>query len=174
MNIRKTLPAFVLTSVFATVSTAAIAVDPDSIIVVPVVSSSPVYETVRINTPRQECWQEAVTVSSGSRSHTPEILGAIVGAGVGRLFGSGRGKDAATVGGAILGSSIGSDLENKNKQGDQIEYQQRCRTVDQYHNERHLVWYDVTYRFNDQLYTSQTSRDPGNSIRVSVTVVPVE
>ncbi len=174
MNIRKTLPAFVLTSVFATVSTAAIAVDPNSIIVVPVVSSSPVYEAVRINTPRQECWQEAVTVSGGSRSHTPEILGAIVGAGVGRLFGSGRGKDVAKVGGAILGSSIGSDLENKNKQGDQIEYQQRCRTVDQYHNERHLVWYDVTYKFNDQLYTSRTTRDPGNSIRVSVTVVPVK
>ena len=173
MNIKKGLPAFVVASVMAAVSTGVNADEPGSVIEAPVVSSSPIYQTVRVNTPRQECWQEAVTVSGKSNSDTPEILGAIVGAGVGRLFGSGRGQDAATVAGAILGGSIGSDLENKNS-GSQVRYQQRCKTVNQYHDEERLQGYHVTYQFNGQLYTARTNHDPGDSIKVRVSVTPAE
>ena len=79
-----------------------------------VISAYPVYRTVRVNTPREQCWQEAVSVPSQTHtSYTPEILGGIIGAGVGRLFGSGRGQDVATVAGAVLGGSIGRDQKAK-------------------------------------------------------------
>ena len=73
-----------------------------------VLSADPVYRTVRINEPVQQCWDEPVRVpaNSGYRSHTPKILGAIVGAAVGNEFGKGRGRDLATVAGAVLGGSI--------------------------------------------------------------------
>ncbi len=167
MKCKKRLPvcllAGIVVAVSATVNAYAQSVE------VPVVSSSPVYQVVRVNTPQEECWQEAVTVSSKSNSNTPEILGAIVGAGVGRLFGDGRGQDAATVAGAILGGSIGSDLENKNASS-QVQYQQRCRVVDQYRDEERLQGYDVTFKLNDRLYTTRTRNDPGSSIHINFTV----
>ncbi len=167
MKCKKRLPvcllAGIVVAVSATVNAYAQSVE------VPVVSSSPVYQVVRVNTPQEECWQEAVTVSSKSNSNTPEILGAIVGAGVGRLFGDGRGQDAATVAGAILGGSIGSDLENKNASS-QVQYQQRCRVVDQYRDEERLQGYDVTFKLNDRLYTTRTRNDPGSSININFTI----
>ncbi len=169
MNMRKRLPAFFAAGAMAAVAGGANSAQSGYSIEAPVVSSSPVYQVVRVNTPREECWQEAVTVSTKSNSNTPEILGALVGAGVGRLFGDGRGQDAATVAGAILGGSIGSDLENKNA-GSQVQYQQRCKMVDQYRNEERLQGYDVTFSLNDRLYTTRMRNEPGSSIKVNFNV----
>lgn len=176
VNKMKMLSVFALTGVLAVVSTGVGADSGGDIIEVPVISSNPVYTTVRINTPQQECWQEAVSVPTRqSKSRTPEILGAIVGAGVGRMFGSGRGQDVATVAGAVLGGSIGRDQSNRNAQhNNRVHYEQRCRMVDQYRTEERLEWYDVTYKYNGLLYNARTNHDPGSSIKVSVMVVPVE
>jgi uncharacterized protein YcfJ len=57
----------------------------------------------------QECWREAV----GPRSYTPEITGAILGGAAGNQFGSGSGRDIATVAGAVLGGSLGHDYKNR-------------------------------------------------------------
>jgi uncharacterized protein YcfJ len=144
-----------------------------------VIDAVPVYRTVRINNPRQQCWEEAVSVPTytqgTTQSRTPEILGAIVGAGVGRLFGSGRGQDLATVAGAVLGGSIGHDVNNRKKQtGSEVRYEQRCKTVDEYHTEERLQGYDVTYEYNGNVYSTRTDNDPGSTLKVSVNVVPVE
>ncbi len=141
-----------------------------------VVSAQPVYQTVQVNQPTQECWQEAVSVPNKSyNSRTPEILGAILGAGVGRLFGSGRGQDVATVAGAILGGSIGRDQKNRTQsQHSDVRYEQRCRMVDRYHSEERFEGYNVTYEYNDVLYTTRTRNDPGATITVNVNVVPAE
>lgn len=144
-----------------------------------VIDSTPVYRTVKVSNPRQECWEEAVSVprysTASTQSRTPEILGAIVGAGVGRLFGSGRGQDVATVAGAVLGGSIGHDINNRKKQtGSDVRYEQRCRTVDEYHTEERLQGYDVTYEYNGSVFTTRTKTDPGSTLRVSVNVVPIE
>ncbi len=140
-----------------------------------VLSANPIYQTVQINNPRQECWQEAVSVPvQRTQSRTPEILGAIVGAGVGRLFGSGRGQDLATVAGAVLGGSIGRDTKRHHQYGSTVQYEQRCKTVDQYHTEERLEGYDVTYQYNGQTFTTRTQHNPGATIKVSVNVVPVE
>ncbi len=144
-----------------------------------VLSADPVYRTVRINQPTEQCWDEKVATParSGYKSHTPKILGAIIGAAVGNEFGSGRGRDLATAAGAVLGGSIGRDAQanhrSKHHQGG-YTYQKRCEVVDSYHTEERLDGYDVTYRYNGQVGSTFTKHDPGSTIRVSVNVVPVE
>ena len=140
-----------------------------------VVSTNPVYRTVQVSTPKQECWEEAIAVQPRHQSRTPEIFGAIVGAGIGRLFGNGRGQDVATVAGAVLGGSIGRDQKHRNSSNHgQVRYEQRCKVVDEYRTEERLHGYDVTYEHDGNLYTTHTQNDPGQTIKISVSVVPVE
>jgi len=141
-----------------------------------VLSAQPVYRTIRINEPVEQCWDERVEVPSyGQESYTPKILGAIVGAAVGNEFGKGRGKDLATVAGAVLGGSIGRDVQaNSRRHSSRVVYEKRCELVDRYRTEEQLDGYDVTYRYNDQVNTAFTKHDPGPTIKVSVSVVPVE
>lgn len=68
----------------------------------------------------RDCWREPV----GSRSYTPEIAGAIVGGAIGNQFGSGSGRDIATVAGAALGGSVGHDYKNRYHGGN---YRVVCR-----------------------------------------------
>ena len=146
-----------------------------------VLSADPVYRRVRINEPVEQCWDEAVRVqkSNGFRSHTPKILGAIIGAAVGNRFGKGRGRDVATVAGAVLGGSIGRDAQAQHRSSyhrrdDRVVYEQRCELVDQFHTEDKLEGYEVTYRYDGQVYNTFTERDPGSTIKVSVAVTPIE
>ena len=66
-----------------------------------VMDVDPIIERVRIDEPKEMCWTEDVTYRRPPRprSVTPEIVGVIVGGVVGNQFGSGRGKDIATVAG---------------------------------------------------------------------------
>jgi outer membrane lipoprotein SlyB len=57
----------------------------------------------------RDCWRERV----GSTTYTPEITGAIIGGAIGNQFGSGSGRDIATVAGAALGGSVGHDYKNR-------------------------------------------------------------
>ncbi len=141
-----------------------------------VTGSEPVYQTVQVNTPTQECWQEPVRVESDDYSTTPAILGAIIGGSVGNEFGSGKGRDVATLAGAVLGGSIGHDIEKKNQRASdgRTVYEQRCRTVSNISTERSFQGYDVTYEYDGQLFKARTRNHPGQSIRVRVSVLPVE
>jgi uncharacterized protein YcfJ len=177
MNVYKLLLGPVIGGVIGAGAINAHGYNSDSNIVeAAVVSAIPVYKTVQINNPVQQCWQESVSVPQNNyASRTPEILGAIVGAGVGRLFGSGRGQDVATVAGAVLGGSIGRDQKYKyNQKNASVRYEERCRTVDNIHREERLDGYDVTYEYDGNIYRTHTRADPGRTITISVNVVPVE
>ena len=150
-----------------------------------VLSAEPVYRTVRVNQPVEQCWDEPVRVQSQQRSyrsHTPKILGAVIGAAIGNRFGKGGGRDVATVAGAILGGSIGRDAQanhrthhgNYQGSGGETVYEQRCELVDQFRTEQKLDGYDVTYRYNGQTYNTYSEYDPGQTITVSVNVTPVQ
>ena len=141
-----------------------------------VIESEPVYQTVQTSTPTQECWQEPVRVESDDYSSTPAILGAIIGGSVGNEFGSGKGRDVATLAGAVLGGSIGHDIEKKNQQSSdgRTVYEQRCRTVSNVSTEERFQGYDVTYEYDGRFFKARTRHHPGQTIRVRVSVVPVE
>src|SRR5687767_14832755 len=82
-----------------------------------VVDVDPIYRQVRVSVPRRECWNETryeeVRYSRDRRSEHraagPMILGGVIGAAIGNQIGSGDGRRAATVAGAIIGSAVGHD-----------------------------------------------------------------
>lgn len=140
-----------------------------------VVHVEPVYRIVRVNQPTQECWTEK-HVQYNRRDNTgPTILGGLIGGVVGHQIGDGRGRDAATIAGVLLGGKIARDM-NKSQYPDsrRVVHEDVCETVDHFVEEQRLDFYRVTYRYHGQEYTTRMERDPGNKVRVSVNVALAE
>lgn len=132
----------------------------------------PITQVVRVDNPHQVCWTEQVASHRPARrdSATPEIVGGIIGGVVGNQFGHGSGRGIATIAGALLGSSIAHDMERGRGYG-RVSYTrpvQRCRIDHQYHDQQHVVGYDVEYRYNGRVYHTHMDRDPGNRVPVRV------
>ena len=141
-----------------------------------VVDVTPIYRTVEVSTPRQECWDEEVThTNPGRRSATPVILGTIIGGVLGNQIGDGRGKKIATVAGSLLGASIGSDNAHANTRHNvYTSVEQRCRVSNDYYTEERLSGYHVKYRYHGRVYETRMDRDPGERIPVAVAVTPLD
>ncbi len=143
-----------------------------------VINVEPVYTTVRVSSPRRECWEETVHPAHGygrgRHSYTPMIVGGIVGGVVGNQFGSGRGKDLMTAAGVVLGGSIGRDVAHRHRPryGHPV-VETRCRTDYDYHEEERVDGYRVEYRYQGRTYVTRMGHDPGERIRVHVDVSPV-
>ncbi len=137
----------------------------------------PVYETVRYREPQEECFDQPVVVRErGRQSSGGAIAGAIIGGVLGNQVGSGDGRKAATVAGAIIGGAVGNDAD-KRRNGPSREYEtteQRCRTIEVDREDRRIAGYDVEYRLKDDVFFSRLAYDPGNKLRVRVSVSPAE
>ena len=140
----------------------------------PVMRATPVY--THISEPRQECWVERVTTDEYvDRQGVPlgAIVGGITGGVLGNQIGSGRGRDVATVGGAIAGAAIGNtvDLDRAGVQVAPVTRDvDRCRSVDV---GRDVVdGYDVTYRFQNRDLVTRLPYHPGDRLQVRVDVQP--
>ncbi|MDR0781802.1 MAG: glycine zipper 2TM domain-containing protein [Pseudomonadales bacterium] len=142
-----------------------------------VLASTPVYQAVQTQQPRQECWEEQVQYQSQApQSATPGLLGALIGGALGNAVGNHKtNKQVGTVVGAIIGGSIGSDIGRNRGAGSayQIETVERCRTVYANVQQEKLVGYDVRYSYNGVQRTVRMPYDPGASVRVRVDVEPV-
>ena len=138
----------------------------------------PVFETVRFREPRQECTDEPVErVQRGGGDPTGgTIVGAIIGGALGNQVGSGSGRKAATVAGAVIGGAIGRDVDKRNGGPDRryTDIEQRCRVVDVEREERRVAGYDVEDRFKGDVFLSRLDYDPGNRLRVRVSVSPAD
>lgn len=140
-----------------------------------VVSATPIYETVEINRPVEQCYDERVEHRRpGYRSHTGTLVGGIVGGVLGNQIGHGRGRTAATVAGTLLGASVGRDLGYRDDGRRYVTYDRRCDLVDSYHTEERLLGYRVKYRYKGKIFETRTSEHPGERIRVRVEVDPLE
>ncbi len=138
-----------------------------------VTNVEPIFRTVRINTPRQECWdEERTSYDPGYQSGTPLIIGGLIGGAIGNQFGKGHGKDVATIAGALLGGSIARDSQYSNNSGGHAttRYETACRTVSDYQTEQRIEGYMVSYKYRGQIYTSRMNREPGDRVRVRVRV----
>lgn len=141
-----------------------------------VVSSKPVYQEV--NQPRRECWEEQVgyeqrEVVRGSGNNVgTAIFGGLVGGVLGNSVGKGDGRKAATAAGAVLGAIAGDKYANNRREYGPAEpravVEQRCRDVDNW--TRKISGYDVVYRYQNRDYASFMPFDPGNKVRVNVSV----
>lgn len=145
-----------------------------------VVASTPIYESV--NQPRRECWDEHVRYESRGIERTSErgvgasILGGVVGGVLGNSIGKGDGRKAATAAGVALGAIIGDRYGDEARAYPSVEprtrVERQCRMVDNW--SRKLSGYDVTYRYQGREYTTFMPYDPGNSVRVNVSVTLAE
>ena len=142
-----------------------------------VLKVKPIYDTVSINRPETRCWNEQVRHHrpSASDSYTPTIAGAILGGVIGNQFGGGRGKDAMTAAGLLLGGSMGNDYrKNSGRHHSYTTTEKRCETIDNYRETTELVGYNVKYKYRGQQYWTRLSNDPGDYIKVNVTVEPAD
>jgi uncharacterized protein YcfJ len=163
---------------------------PDRIEYAQVVSATPIYQSVRVSQPRQECWQERRVDQNiqagwggggwnGGILGTPQaqgsLIGGLAGGVLGNQFGRGRGRNVATAVGAVIGANIGSNIatERAQRQAPREYYEQRCRTVDNGYNDQRIQAYDVSYRYNGQLYRTQMPYHPGSRLPVRLDVQPV-
>lgn len=137
----------------------------------------------QVRQPREECRTEYVPVQqqpqyNQQRSAGGGILGAIAGGIIGNQVGGGSGKAAATAVGAVVGAVAGDRISNQNQsnqyaQNSQYPQEQavrQCRMVDAW--ESRTMGYDVTYDYRGRSYTSFMDRDPGQRIRLIVSVQP--
>lgn len=135
-----------------------------------VVNVSPQYE--QVNRPQQECRTEYVPVQRrGERGMGGSIVGGVAGGIIGNQVGNGNGRTAATAAGAIIGAIAGDRLENNNA-GGVVEQQpvRQCQNVDRW--ETRPNGYAVTYEYHGHTYTAIMPYDPGERMRVRVSVTP--
>ncbi|NKB34269.1 MAG: glycine zipper 2TM domain-containing protein [Pseudomonadales bacterium] len=144
-----------------------------------VVASTPIYQVVQVSTPQEQCWEEEMAVdrySHRNQSNTPVLVSTIIGGAIGNAVGHNKSNQrVGAVLGAVLGHSIGRDIIRQRSRSDYVEYEtvQRCNTVYEQHEEERLVGYQVTYLYNGEEYSIRTDSDPGDQIRIRVSVQPV-
>jgi uncharacterized protein YcfJ len=136
-----------------------------------VVNVAPVNETV--SQPDQRCWTEyqQSRVSAPERNFGGAIVGGITGGLLGSLMGAGNGKVAAAAAGAGIGAIAGDRMANRDT-GDTYTTAvpiQRCETVS---NSQTRTAYMVTYEYDGQRFMTRLPYNPGNQLRVNVSVTP--
>jgi len=153
-----------------------------------VLNSDPVYRTVRVSVPREECWETQRHASyDGAGSHydqrgvgtTPAIVGGVVGGAIGNAVGhSKKNKQVGALVGAVLGATLGHSIAENNRHRDapttsSYSTREHCEIVRESHEEERIVGYRVRYEYNDRTYETRTETDPGDTIRLRVSVSPV-
>jgi len=159
-----------------------------------VLDVDPIVRRVRVSEPRRECYQETRyetdryyedrdrgRYASERPAAGSMILGGIIGAAVGNQIGSGDGRRAATVAGALIGSAIGHDTAgrrtNRGERAYTVERPYTVERCDVRYDERweeRIEGYRVTYEYNGRQFTTRLPYDPGPRLRVQVNVRPDE
>jgi len=147
-----------------------------------VVDATPLFNTVRISTPREECWDERVPHyrnhhNGRNNDALGSVLGGVIGGAIGNEVGnSKKNKQVGAVVGAIVGSKIGKSIANSNgKRHEDVSYttEEVCRVYQDYHEEERVIGYSVRYRYNDETYTTRMKSDPGETIKLRLSISPV-
>lgn len=148
-----------------------------------VVSSVAIHE--RVSDPKQECWIETVTSTGPAPQAAPvedrsiggALLGGVVGGVVGNQVGQGSGNAVATAAGAIAGALIGDRVANEDRdrqaqqvaQAPQVRKEKHCREIENYRDV--IRGYDVTYRYAGKDVTIRMPYEPGDTVKVGVSVI---
>ena len=140
-----------------------------------VIRSEPITRVVRVSTPRQECWDEAVTYRESGHGDpaVSTVVGAILGGAFGNAVGhSNTNKKVGAAIGAVLGGTLGHAHARRYDQtpSEYTAVEERCEVYQDYEEHEKVVGFHVTFRYNDKVYTTRTDSEPGETIRVRVTV----
>jgi len=133
----------------------------------------PIYGVARTEVPQQECYDQPVVREERGNTTAGTVLGAIVGGVLGNTVGKGDGRKAATVAGAVVGGAVGHGVARQ----DDRYYEgteRHCHMVQEAAEERRIVGYDVQYRYRGDVYMARLDYDPGERMRVRVSISPAE
>jgi len=133
----------------------------------------PIYGVARTEVPQQECYDQPVVREERGNTTAGTVLGAIVGGVLGNTVGKGDGRKAATVAGAVAGGAIGNGVARRGG-GTYEGTQTTCRNVSTVSEQRRIMGYDVEYRYRGEVYVSRLNYDPGERLRVRVSVTPAD
>ena len=123
------------------------------------------YVRAVVGPPEQRCWIERQQVVEPSQPNVPgAIIGGILGGVLGHQIGGGRGKDVATVAGAVGGVAIGSNVGRSPSGAVYDQDVQRCAAVP---GTAKPEYWDVTYYFGGIEHHVQMSTQPGPTIWVN-------
>lgn len=121
-----------------------------------VVDVEPVYSTDYTYVTQEQCSEQRVPVYQNRQGSSGDVLaGALIGGAIGNQFGSGDGKDAMTV----LGAIVGADAAGRPRQevaGYVSEW--RCDIVEIPQETRMFHHYQVTYQVDGLYYRVNTDR----------------
>jgi uncharacterized protein YcfJ len=152
-----------------------VVVAPPQYVYARVVDVDPMVRYVTVNRPREECWSEVVREPArpfGVAGQT--AAGGIIGAAIGRQFGSGNDRDALTLLGAAAGAAVANQRAIRNGANATRDVAvQRCEVVNERVTEERIDGYLVTYNYQGRNYTMQTATPPGDRVRLAVDVQPV-
>lgn len=146
-----------------------------------VTNVQPIYRTVRISTPQEECWEQEVYhqpqhVSHGSAGSTivGGIIGGVIGHQIGKKVNGGRGKNGGAILGTLIGAAVGHEKGGHKhvSHGGYTTVESHCETVETYHTEERVEGYRVTYEYNGEVFHTRMKHHPGDRIRVKVQVTP--
>ena len=140
-----------------------------------VVDVEPLVRYVTVDRPREECWDEIVRepVRPFGVAGTT-AAGSVVGAAIGRQFGSGNDRDMLTVLGAVAGGAVAHRRAVANQTYATRDVTvRRCEVVNDRVTEEIVDGYFVTYRYDGRNYTMRTDRYPGDYVQLAVDVRPV-
>lgn len=141
----------------------------------------PIYGDDVSSPPPQPCYEEQVPVNATADTEARNqrgvftMIGAFVGGILGNQLGKGKGRAAATVAGAVAGGAAGNNIATAGEGDDhrpQYKTVRHCPPVAA--SQRKIVAYDVEYRYRGDVYRSRMSYDPGDRVRVKVSVSPAE
>jgi uncharacterized protein YcfJ len=141
-----------------------------------VVDVEPLVRHVTVARPRQECWDEIVREPARPLAIAgPTVAGGVVGAAVGRQFGSGSGRDAMTLLGAVAGAAVANQraVRNPANYATREVAVERCEVVHERMTDQVVDGYLVTYAYQGRHYTMRTDVPPGDRVRLAVEVRPV-
>lgn len=140
----------------------------------PVIDKTPIFETVRVPTSREVCWDEEVYHERRRGNAGGVILGGIIGGVLGNQIGSGSGRRVATAAGLVTGAVVANNMSKRHHDGRVVaSVEQRCRTANEYFEEERVVGYRVRYELNGRTYSTRMDEDPGEFVQVRIDVTPV-
>ncbi len=143
-----------------------------------VVDVEPIVRTVRVDSPRRECWDEEVQQRGASHAASAGsmivggAIGGLVGHQLGRRVDKGRGRHAAALVGTLIGAAVGHDSAAHGGEP-RVSYRERCRVYHDYQSEERIEGYRVTYRYKGEEFQTVMDEHPGKRIQVRVQVAPI-
>lgn len=139
-----------------------------------VVDVEPIVRYVTVNRPRQQCWDEIVHEPVRPFGVAgPTLAGGVVGAAIGRQFGSGNDRDALTLLGAVAGAAVANQRAVRNQGYATREVAvERCEVVSERFTEQRIDGYRVTYLYDGRPHSMVTATPPGDRVRLAVDVRP--